>query len=60
MNNFKKLYWQKRLIDFKPKHYFDVNLADFEQIINNDFVQLGAEWLDDIKNYFSGGGTNLK
>ena len=43
MNNFKKLYWQKRLIDFKPKYYFDVNLADFEQIINNDFVQLGAE-----------------
>ena len=41
-------------------HCFDVNLADFEQMINN-FIQLGVEWFNDIncfhrvkeiRNYF--------
>ena len=36
------------------KHCFDVTLANFEEIINNDFMQLKAEWLSDI-NYFSQG-----
>ena len=39
MNNIKKLYI---LIDIAPKHCFDFTLADFEQIINNDFMQLKA------------------
>ena len=32
MNNFEKLYLKNRPI-FRPEHYFDVTLADFEQII---------------------------
>ena len=35
-----------------PKHCFDVTLADFEQIINNNFIQFEAEQLNDI-NYSS-------
>ena len=42
-----------------PKHCFDVTLADFEQIINNNFIQLEAEWLNDI-NIFPGSQTNLE
>ena len=40
------------LINIAPEHCFDVTLADFEQIINNDFIQLEAQRLNDI-NYFS-------
>ena len=47
-----KLYPKNRLINIAPEHCFDVTLADFEQIINNDFIQLQAELLNDI-NYFS-------
>ena len=46
------LYPKNRLINIAPEHCFDVTLADFEQIINNDFTQLEVEWLNDI-NYFS-------
>ena len=28
-------------------------LADFEQIINNDFIQLEIEWLNDIGTYLN-------
>ena len=40
MNNFEKLY---KLSDIPPEHCFDVALADFEQIINNNFTQQEAE-----------------
>ena len=39
-------------MNIAPEHCFDVTLADFEQIINNDLIQLEDEWLNDI-NYFS-------
>ena len=39
-------------MNIAPEHCFDVTLADFEQIINNDFSKLEIEWLKDI-NYFS-------
>ena len=32
-----------RLINIAPEHCFVITLADFEQIINNDFIQLEAE-----------------
>ena len=32
-----------RLINITPEHCFVITLADFEQIINNDFIQLEAE-----------------
>ena len=31
---------------FASEHCFHVTLAGFEQIINNDFIQLEAEWLN--------------
>ena len=43
---------QNRPTDIAPEHCLDVTLGDFEQIINNDSIQLQAEWLNDI-NYFS-------
>ena len=43
MNNFGKLFQQNRLIDIAPKHSFDTTLADFEQIINTDFIQMKVE-----------------
>ena len=52
MSNFGKLYRKNRLINIAPEHYFDIILADFEKIINNDFMQLEDEWLNNIK-YFS-------
>ena len=39
---------KNRLINLAPEHCFDFTLADFEQIIDNDFIQLEAEWLNDI------------
>ena len=33
------------LINIAPEHCFGVTLADFEQIINNNFIQLKAELL---------------
>ena len=42
-----------------PENYFDVTWADFEQIVNKDFIELEAAWLDDI-NYSSGSRTNLE
>ena len=35
MNYFEKRY---NRIDITPEHYFDVTLADFEQIINIDCI----------------------
>ena len=53
MNNFEKLFSQNRLlIDIAPEHCFEVPLAAFQQIINNGFIQLETEWLNDI-NHFS-------
>ena len=49
MKSFLRKY---RLINIAPEHCFDVTLADFEQIVNNDFIKLEAELLNDI-NYFS-------
>ena len=40
-----------------PKHCLGVALGDYEQIINNGFVQLEAEWLNDI--FFSRESRNL-
>ena len=31
-----------RFINIVPRHCFDVTLADFEQMINNDLIQLEA------------------
>ena len=30
-------------MNIAPEHCFDVTLADFEQIINNDIMQMEAE-----------------
>ena len=38
--NWKSFIQQNRFIDIAPEHRFVVTLADFEQIINNDFMQL--------------------
>ena len=43
MNTFEKFILQNRLIDIASKINFDITLADFEHIINNDFIQLEAE-----------------
>ena len=45
MNNFEKLYLKKnRLTNIAPEHCFDITLAaEFETIINNDFIQLEAK-----------------
>ena len=43
MNDFEKFYLTKyRLVDTATKHCFDVTLSDFEQIIDNGFIQLEA------------------
>ena len=59
MNNkwktLKSFITQKRLIDIAPEHCFDVTLADFAQIIDNDFIKLETSWLNII---FSGSHTN--
>ena len=39
----KSFIWQNRLIDIVPEHCFNITLADFEQIINNDIKQLEAD-----------------
>ena len=46
-------------MNIAPEHCFDVTLADFEQIINNDIMQMEAEWLNDI-NHFPESQTNLE
>ena len=43
MNTFEKFILQNRLIDIASKINFDITLADFKHIINNDFIQLEAE-----------------
>ena len=43
MSNFEKLYLKNRLINVTPEQYFGVTLADFKQIIDNNFKQLKAE-----------------
>ena len=43
---------KNRLINIVPEHCFDTTLADFEQIINNNFIQFEAEQLND-SNYSS-------
>ena len=56
MNNkqitLKSFFRQKRLIGIAPEHCFGFTLADFEQIINNDFIQLEAKLLDGINYLF--------
>ena len=47
----KSFTWKNRLTSIAPEHCFDVTLADFEQIINNDFIQSKDEGLNDL-NYF--------
>ena len=51
MNNFEKLYPKKKTYQYSSEHCFDITGAGFEQIINNDFIQLEAECLNDV-NYF--------
>ena len=55
MNNkwktLKSFIRQNRPIDVAPEHCFDVTLGEFEHIINSNFIQLEAEWLNGI-NYF--------
>ena len=46
------LFRKVGLINIATKHCFDVTLAAFEWIINNEFIQLKSEWLNDV-NYFS-------
>ena len=58
MNKLKSFIQQNRLIDMVLEHCFDVTLADFEQITNNDFMQLKAELLKDIN--YSMNQTNLE
>ena len=58
MNKLKSFIQQNRLIDTALEHCFDVTLADFEQIINNDFMQLKGELLKDIN--YSMKQTNLE
>ena len=58
MNKLKSFIQQNRLIDMALEHCFDVTLADFEQIINNDFMQLKGELLKDIN--YSMKQTNLE
>ena len=43
MNNLGKFIRQNKPIDIAAEHCFDVTFADFEQIINNDFIHLEAE-----------------
>ena len=40
MNNFEKNIRKNRLTNIAPEHCFDATLADFEQITNNDFMEL--------------------
>ena len=44
MNNklitLKSFFRQNRLIGIAPEHCFDATLANFEQIINNNFTQV--------------------
>ena len=42
MNNFEKLSEKTDLLIYCWSIIFDVTLADFEQIINNDFIKLEA------------------
>ena len=42
MNN-KQINWQNRPINVVLGHCCGVTLADFEQITNNDFVQVETE-----------------
>ena len=43
MNALKSFIRKNRLINIPPERVFDVILADFEQIINNDFTELEAD-----------------
>ena len=43
MNNFEKLIRKNRFINVTLEHCFEVTVANFEQIINNDFIQFEAE-----------------
>ena len=42
MTNFEKFYPTDLLLSL-PNIFFDITLADFEQIINNNFIQLETE-----------------
>ena len=43
MNNFEKLIPKNRFINVTLEYCFEVTVANFEQIINNDFIQFEAE-----------------
>ena len=43
MNNFEKLIRKNRFINVTLEHCLEVTVANFEQIINNDFIQFEAE-----------------
>ena len=43
MNKFEKFIRKNRLFNIAPEQCFDVTLADFEQTMNSDFIQLEAE-----------------
>ena len=43
MNNFEKIIRKNRFINVTLQHCFEVTVANFEQIINNDFIQFEAE-----------------
>ena len=55
----KSFIWQNRLIEIAPVHCFHVTLADFGQIINDDFIHLEADdWITLI--IFPESQTNLE
>ena len=63
MNNkwitLKSFISQVRHLGVAFEHCFDVTLGGFKQIIDNDFTQLEAEWLDALI-IFPGSQTNLE
>ena len=55
----KALSEKNRLINIALEYCFGVTLADFKEIINNDFIQLEAElWMALV--IFPGSQTNLE
>ena len=56
---FKKSIAFKYIFLSKDGQHFDVALADLEQIIINDFLQLGGESLN-VNNYLSRGSKKFE
>ena len=55
----KSIAFFKYIFLSKDGQHFDVALADLEQIIINDFLQLGDESLN-VSNYFSRGSKKFE